>query len=72
LGHHVEFPSEDAEGFAVDRVRVAGGVDLGPGFVDLGMDGEGGGVDLLGQQNTDSQSVPYPDKGWQYGGRFDK
>lgn len=35
LRHHVELAAEDAEGFAVDGVRVARGVDIRAGFVDL-------------------------------------
>ena len=47
LRHHVEFAAEHAEGLAVHGMRVARCVDVGPGFVDLRVDGEGGGVDLL-------------------------
>jgi hypothetical protein len=47
LRHHVQLPTKDGEGLAVDGVGVAGGVDVGAGLVDLRVDGEGGGVDGL-------------------------
>ena len=42
LRHHVKLAAEDGEGFAVDAVRVAGGVDVWAGFVDFAVDGESG------------------------------
>lgn len=36
----VEVTPEDREGLAVERVRVGGGVDVGPDLVDGTVDGE--------------------------------
>lgn len=45
LCQHVQGFAEGGECFPVDGVCVAGGVDVRTGFVDFGVDGEGGGVD---------------------------
>lgn len=42
---HLDGTAETTEGFAVDRVRVAGGVEVRAGFVDGTVDCEGWAVD---------------------------
>ena len=49
LGDRVERAAERRPRLAVDRVRVGGGHHVGPGGVDLGVDGEGGPVDRHGR-----------------------
>lgn len=47
LRHHVQLPSKHAEGFAVHRMRMAGGVHVRTRFVDFRMDSKGCCIDRL-------------------------
>jgi hypothetical protein len=40
LRHHIQFPSKHGKGFAIDRVGVTCGVDIGTSFVNFGVYGE--------------------------------
>lgn len=42
---HFERTTKAGEGFSVDGVRMAGGVQVWPGLVDLTVDGKGRAVD---------------------------
>ena len=52
LGQRVEQATQRREGLAVDRVGVGRGLHVGAGGVDLGVDGEGGGVDRVSPSTT--------------------
>lgn len=47
LRDHLELAAEDREGLAVNAMRVARGIGVGPRAVDGRVDGEGGRVDRL-------------------------
>lgn len=47
LSDHLQLPPKHAKSLAMNRMRVAGGVDIRPGLVDGTVDGEGRSVDGL-------------------------